>query len=80
MEEDMNIDNGEIYKFDSNESLEAAKEKEKLVELNEQVAKKLLMLEPVERPKVYRDLVSKNHAAKRRARRKIAKASRRRNR
>jgi len=81
----VNSDTGEIYKFDSKQSM-AAKQAElqqaqqELIRLREDQAKVLEHFHPDERVSLHRELMSKNHSAKRRARKKIAKASRQRNR
>lgn len=81
----MNSETGEIYQFDSSKSMaikkaELEQEKQKLIQLQEEQAKVLEHFHPSERVQLHHDLMSKNHSAKRRARKKIAKASRQRNR
>lgn len=70
---------GHIFKIDDEQ--EAVKRaKEEITLLTERDAKILQRFEPEHRHEIYRDMKSKNHNAKRRARKKIAKASRQRNR
>lgn len=78
----MNPDNGEIYRFDSQQSLaeKQAEMQNKLIELSKEQAEVLEHFPAHQRVQMHHDLISKNHAAKRRARKKIAKASRQRNR
>lgn len=76
----MDTQTGKIYEFKTEEALAVAKEKAALVEINQQLKEQLEQFHEHERPSIYRDLKSKNHGAKRRARKKIAKASQRRNR
>jgi len=76
----MNLDDGKIYKFDTQEALKIAEEKMNLVPINEEIKNAMEQFHEHERPQIYKDLVSKNHSARRRAKRKIAKASKQRNR
>jgi len=78
----MNPDNGEIYRFSSEKSLaeEQAELQNKLIELTKEQAEVLEHFHANQRVQLHHDLVSKNNSAKRRARKKIAKASRQRNR
>jgi uncharacterized protein YaaW (UPF0174 family) len=59
---------------------EVKRSKEEMTLLNELQAKMLESIEKGHRHEVLRELKSKNHNAKRRAKKKIAKASRQRNR
>lgn len=78
----MNSETGELYSFDSDKA-KAIKETElqqKLIELTREQHEYLSHFPAHDRNAIHKGLLSKNHAAKRRARKKIAKASRQRNR
>jgi hypothetical protein len=70
---------GNIYRM-GQEPEEVKRSKEEMTLLNELQAKMLESIQKEHRHEVLRELKSKNHNAKRRAKRKIAKASRQRNR
>lgn len=79
----MNIDTGEIAKLtpeESNLSIEELKEQLRKTKLNAEELAFLKDLEHQHRPEALREFRSKNHNAKRRAKRKMAKASKQRNR
>lgn len=78
----MNTDTGELYTFDTKQSLIEAQEKadQRIIEISRKEYESLGLFPAEQRPQIQKDLVSKNHSAKRRAMKKIAKASKQRNR
>lgn len=69
---------GNIYRIEEEQN--AVKRAKDDILLTERDVKILEMFGTEHRHEIYREMKSKNHSAKRRARRKIAKASRQRNR
>ena len=71
---------GNIYELDNTKDLKAQLKNVDDVILSEEQKNFLEHFHPSERYQLHRDLQSKNHSAKRRARKKIAKTSKQRNR
>lgn len=81
----MNSDTGELYRFETAQSKvekeqELLQKQQELIAISEKEYRQLSSFPEEERPKLLSDLRAKNHAKKRRARRKMEKESRRRNR